>query len=156
MYSNISQILLLYNKWWYYNKFDGPKSLGVCYWCVKIPHCGYMEHGLKHISFYVQKHIVAMGMCCNPALVDDKTLGAPASKKLVYWVTFLQNPPKRHPVTHPWGQDIECLLCIKLWSVFCSVIVILYVISCYIGPLYNDTKMYWTYCLHKSAQQRRQ
>ena len=33
------------------------KSLGVCYWCGKIPQCGYMEHGLKDIAFYVQKHI---------------------------------------------------------------------------------------------------
>ena len=25
------------------------KSLGVCYWYVKIPQCGYMEHGLEYI-----------------------------------------------------------------------------------------------------------
>ena len=41
-----------------------------------------MEHGLKPISFYVQKHLVAMGMCYDPALVRDKPLGAPASVKL--------------------------------------------------------------------------
>ena len=45
--------------------------------------CGYMEHGLKHITLYVQKHIAALGMCYNPALVRDKPLGAPASVKSV-------------------------------------------------------------------------
>ena len=82
LYSNISQVLMLCKTWRYYNKFDSPKSLGVCYWCVKIPQCGYMELGLKHISFYVQKHIVALAMCYNPALVRDKPLGAPESVKL--------------------------------------------------------------------------
>ena len=43
-----------------------------------------MEHGLKHISFYVQKHTVAMAMCYNPVLAHDKPLGVPASVKLVY------------------------------------------------------------------------
>ena len=43
-----------------------------------------MEHGLTHISFYVQKHMVAMGMCYDPELVCDKPLGTPASVKLVY------------------------------------------------------------------------
>ena len=84
MYSNISQILLLYKTWQYCNKFDSPKSLGVCYWCVKIPQCGYVEHGLKHISFYVQKHIVTLAVCYNAGLVLDKLLGTPASVKLVY------------------------------------------------------------------------
>ena len=40
LYSNISQILLLYKTWRYYNKFDSTKSLGVRYRCVKIPRCG--------------------------------------------------------------------------------------------------------------------
>ena len=38
-----------------------------------------MDHGLKPISFYVQKLVVAMGMCYNPALVHDKSLGVPIS-----------------------------------------------------------------------------
>ena len=84
MYSNISQILLLYKTWRYYNQFDSPKSLGVCYWCVKTPQCGYIDHDLKHISFYVQKRVVAMGVCYNPALVRGKLLGLPASVKWVY------------------------------------------------------------------------
>ena len=29
--------------------------IGVYYWWVKIPHCGYMEHGLSYITFYGQK-----------------------------------------------------------------------------------------------------
>ena len=43
-----------------------------------------MDHGLKDISFYVQKRVIAMGMCYNPALVRDKLQGSPASAKQVY------------------------------------------------------------------------
>ena len=90
MCSNVSQILLLYKKWGYCNEFYSAKLLGVCYWCVKIPQCGYMGHGLKLISFYVQKHIAALAMCHNPPLVRDKPLGVPTSVKLVYYlVVFL-------------------------------------------------------------------
>ena len=52
MYSNISQILMLYKTWGYYNKFD---SLGVCYWCAKVQQCGYMEHGSKDIALVRDK-----------------------------------------------------------------------------------------------------
>ena len=44
-----------------------------------------MDLGLKHISFYVQKRVVAMGMCYNPVLVRDKPLGSPTSVKRVYY-----------------------------------------------------------------------
>ena len=60
--------------------------LGVYYWCVKIPQCRYMEHGLKYITFYVKKHITHLAMCYNPPLVRDKPLGAYAFVKLVYWL----------------------------------------------------------------------
>ena len=33
------------------------KTLGVCYWYVKMRRCGRVEHGLEYM-FYVQKHIV--------------------------------------------------------------------------------------------------
>ena len=88
LYSNISQILLLYDTSGYHNKFDSTKSLGVCYWCVKIPQCRCMEHGSKYITFYVQKHIAHLAMCCDPPLVRDKPLGAPAFVKPVYWPAF--------------------------------------------------------------------
>ena len=84
MYSNISQILLLYKMWGYHNKFDSTKSLRICYWCVKIPQCGYMGHGLKLITFYVKKHIAGLARCHNPSLVRDNPLGAPASVKMIY------------------------------------------------------------------------
>ena len=70
----------------YYNKYDTTKSLGVYHWCIKIPQCGYMEHWLNFITFYVQKHITALAMCYNPTLVHDKLLGAPAFVKLIYWM----------------------------------------------------------------------
>ena len=28
--------------------------IGGIYWCVKISQCGYIDHGLRHISFYVK------------------------------------------------------------------------------------------------------
>ena len=84
LYSNISQILLLYKTWGYDNKFDSAKSLGVSYWCVKIPQWGYVEYGLKHITCYVQIHIAPLAMCYNPPLVHDKPIGALPCVKLVY------------------------------------------------------------------------
>ena len=68
MYSNISQILLLYKMGGYYNKFDSMKSIGIYYLCVKMPKCRYMEHGLKHITFDVQKLLAPLPMCYNPPL----------------------------------------------------------------------------------------
>ena len=44
-----------------------------------------MGHGLRHITFNVQKHIAALEKCHNPPLVRDKPLGVRASVKLVYW-----------------------------------------------------------------------
>ena len=43
----------------------------------------YMEDGLKHIMFYVHKHIAPLAMCHNPALVRYKPLVASVSVKLV-------------------------------------------------------------------------
>ena len=36
-----------------------------------------MEHGLKYITFYVQKHIAHHAMWYSSPLVRDKPLGAP-------------------------------------------------------------------------------
>ena len=77
MCSNISQMLLLYKTWRYYNKFDSTKPLGVYYRCVKIPQCGYIEHGLKDIAFYV----TACTVVITSLLVRDKPLEASASVK---------------------------------------------------------------------------
>ena len=60
------------------------KSLGVYYCCVKIPQCGYMEHGLKDVAFYVKKHIAPWAIYHNPQLVQEMPLGAPAFVRLVY------------------------------------------------------------------------
>ena len=43
-----------------------------------------MEHGLKGIAFYVQKHIAPHVVYYNFPVVRDKLLGAPASVRLVY------------------------------------------------------------------------
>ena len=69
LYSNISQMLLLYKTWGYYNKFDSTKWLGVYYWSVKIPQCGYMEYWLKYNTLCVKKHIAPQAMCNHPPLV---------------------------------------------------------------------------------------
>ena len=73
-YSNISWILLLHKTWGNYNKFNFTKSLRVYYWHVKMPQCGYMEHGLKDIKCSVQKHIAPWAICYNSPLVCDQPL----------------------------------------------------------------------------------
>ena len=50
LYSNSSQILLLYKVWGYHNIFDSMKSLGVYYRHVKMLRCGCVEHGLQYIT----------------------------------------------------------------------------------------------------------
>ena len=44
-----------------------------------------MGHGLKLITFYVQKHIATLEMCHNQPLVRNKAEGVPAFVKLDYW-----------------------------------------------------------------------
>ena len=94
MYSNIWQILLLNKTWWYYNKFDSTKSLGVHYWCVKIPQCGYMEHGLKYITFYVQWTYNTLHSCHNfPAGLRQAARGARICEtSLLYCIVSFKNP----------------------------------------------------------------
>ena len=60
------------------------KSLGACYWLVKTPQWGYMEHGLRYITFYVQIHMAPLAVCSGPHLDRNKPLGAPAFVRLVY------------------------------------------------------------------------
>ena len=67
------------------NKFESIKSLGVCYWYVEIPQCGYMEYGLLYIMFYVLKLIAPLASCSNPLLVCDNQPRSPAFVRLPYW-----------------------------------------------------------------------
>ena len=54
------------------------------YWYVKIPQCGYTDHRLEYITFYVQNHIAPLTVCSNLPLDRDRPLGAPAFVKLAY------------------------------------------------------------------------
>ena len=65
------------------------KSMGAYFWYVKIPQCGWMEHGLKDIVFFVQNHITLCTVVITSLLVRDKPLGVPASVKRVYWDTIM-------------------------------------------------------------------
>ena len=58
--------------------------MGAYYWYVKIPQWRYMNHELKYIVFYVQKHIAPQAVCYNSLLVCDNKLGAPAHVRVVY------------------------------------------------------------------------
>ena len=42
----------------------------VYYRCVTIPQFKYMEHGLKYITFYAQKHKAVLAICYNPLKLD--------------------------------------------------------------------------------------
>ena len=88
MYSNISQVLLLYKTWRHYNKCGSTKSFRVYYWYVKIRQCRYMGHGLKYITFYVQKHVAPLPFCYNLLLVRNNPLGAHAFVRLVCWINW--------------------------------------------------------------------
>ena len=77
MFCNISQIFLLHKTCRYYNKFDSTESLGVRYWCIKIPQCGLMEHGLKDIAIICSKPYNTLHSCHNfPAGSQQAARGA--------------------------------------------------------------------------------
>ena len=63
----------------------GILLLVVYYWYVKIPQRRYMEHGLKDVAFYVQKHIalwaIVFATCCLGCLL----WAPPTFVRLVYW-----------------------------------------------------------------------
>ena len=85
-------------------------------WCVIIPQCWYMEHGLKYITFYFQKHIAPLTMCYNPLLVCNKLLGAPAFVKLVYcWYTGDTSKPPQYKDVLP-DIGISIIKIIVSWS----------------------------------------
>ena len=52
-------------------QIDSMKSIGVYYWYVKIPQWRYMDHVLKDIAFYVQKHIAPR--ICESRLYFQRT-----------------------------------------------------------------------------------
>ena len=62
------------------------KSLGVYYWYVKIPQCGCVEHGLKYITFYVEKYIAYLAAHCGPPLIRDGQLEVPTFVKFAYFI----------------------------------------------------------------------
>ena len=43
-----------------------------------LQHFAVKEHGLNHITFYVQKRITHLAMCYDQPLIRDKPLGASA------------------------------------------------------------------------------
>ena len=66
-----------------------------------------MEHGLKHITFYVQKHIAALVLCYNPGLDREEPSGAPASVKLMSkYIAFLWQEARNllSSIREPRGQ----------------------------------------------------
>ena len=66
------------------------KSLGVYYGYVKMPRCGYVEHGLENFSFCFQKHIAHLAACPKPPLVRDGPLGVPTFLKFAYYLSILK------------------------------------------------------------------
>ena len=117
LYCNISQILLLYKTWGSHHKFDCTKSLGVYYWCVKI-RFGYLDHGLRYIAFYVQKHITHLEIFYNRPLVRDKPLRAPAFLRLIYSIRCTQMDDTVvtfNHFLHKYPAD-KCTFEVNVWS----------------------------------------
>ena len=53
------------------------KSLRLCYWYVKMPRYGCVEHGLEYITVYVQKHIAPLvALFCLPTGSQRTARGA--------------------------------------------------------------------------------
>ena len=102
LYSNMSQILLLYTEWGYYNKFDSIKSLGVYYWYVKMPRCRCVEHGLEYFFVLCSKTYSTLGS----VVLDDGPLGAPAFLKLAYEVS-IGAAYCLGPILAPCGQAVS-------------------------------------------------
>ena len=60
-------------------------------------------------------------------------------------VNFLSNPYNRHPIAHPWGRGIGCLLWVQIFFyIYSSAAVLLmwHAISWHIGQHYNGTPLY--------------
>ena len=66
------------------------KSLGVYYQLIKIPQCGYMEHGLEYVAFKVRKHMAPLAVCSGLPLVRDKLLGVPTFVRFANWLHHRQ------------------------------------------------------------------
>ena len=56
------------------------KSLGVCYWYIKMTQFEVVEHGLEYIMFNDQKHMAPLAVCSGFQLVCDQ------------WLTFMILP----------------------------------------------------------------
>ena len=114
MYSHISQIFLLLKTQGYYNKFDSMKSLGVHYWCVKIPQCGIqsMEYNISRFMSKIQ--IAPVTTCYN----RNKPLGAPAAVKLMY---SIKNIPKCFQQCAPASVMIRILKICVFVTMWCLV-----------------------------------
>ena len=107
--------MLLYKTWGYYNKFDCMKSLG---YVTKTPQCGYMEHGLEYIMFYVQKHMASLTVCSGLLPVGDRLLGALAFVRFAYWTLFkiksLYLPIHTGNVLLEFGFDVQAQ--VRVWK----------------------------------------
>ena len=88
----------------YWNKFDSMKSLGVCYWYVKIPQCTYLKHGLEYITFYVQNIWHLWQSVLVAPLVHEKPLGAPTFVRLSYYPSSSSRDGVRiNKCSHSWN-----------------------------------------------------
>ena len=85
------------------------KSLGVCYWCAKIPHCGYMEHGLKDIAFMFKTYSSSSSLVITSCWFATSRLRVPASLRRVY-------SPAPYPTIHHSEQK-----CAHFCSEWCIV-----------------------------------
>ena len=76
-----------------------------------------MGHGLKLITFYVQKHTAALEMCHNQSIVRDKPLGAPESVKLVYCIKRFSTMKSSHRMLNVYHTVLSHF--VLFWFVNC-------------------------------------
>ena len=116
LYGNISQTLLLYKREGFTTNWTLQNHRG-CYWCVKIPQYGYMDHGSKHITFHFKNHLAFLAMCYWPPLVCDKLLRAPATVKLVYSIQISKSLLRKFS-TIPFFREMKIIYIVYIFRLF--------------------------------------
>ena len=88
MYSNISQILLLYKTWGYYNEFDSAKPWGYVTDVPKYHNAGIWSKDQTILRFMFKTYSSSNSLVITSRWFATSRLASPASVKLVYYLMW--------------------------------------------------------------------
>ena len=125
-------------------------------WLVGIDWCqGICNHHVNDLCCLVSSHFIS-GMFRLPsvppkeckvvimATVDCLVIGSTVQYRYNA-VNFLPNPHNRHPIAHPWGWAMGCLLWFWYQINFLPLLSLSFVISWKIRLHYNSTWLYYLF-----------